>query len=86
MYFRQAGRCTVVTNGKSMVVVVIAVSSRSDVCRWERGRSDMELTKIRRGRLQSNGRPSLSQRRVRSNPRSKWWPGTPRNRSAKVRA
>lgn len=49
-------------------------------------KSLIELVKTRRGRFQCKGCSSLSGRSVTSKPFSKWWPGTPRHRSAKVSA
>lgn len=67
----------------AMTAKTLAMNS-SGTLSWNR--SDIELTKIRRGRRQRNGWSSRSGRRVTSKPCSKWWPATPRNRSAKVSA
>jgi hypothetical protein len=49
-------------------------------------RSDMLSMKILRGVRQVIGSFRRSGRRVMSKPASKWWPGMPRHRSAKVAA
>src|ERR1035438_4766159 len=49
---------------------------------WKR--SDMELTKIKRGSFQRKGSSSRSGHNRRSNPCSNGCPFTPRNRSAKT--